>query len=489
MTVELIPCLIYLVFALALGMLPARLSSSSVAGYVAGDRGLNTLLLYFVLGAAVFSSFAFLGGPGWAYSRGAAAFYILAYGAFGMIPFYFLGPRARRLGARLGFFTQAEIIGHRFDSRRLQVMVALLSIVALVPYLTLQIKGVGYILSVASHGALPEWAGALMAYGIVTVYVLYSGMMGVSWTSVFMGIAMMTIGWLFGLYLPWKFYGGVSAMFHAIATGPHAAMLVPPGLDAAGGPWDWWGYSSAIIVSVLGFCCWPHFFMRSMAAKDDRSIKLMVVLYPTMQVFMVPILIIGFTAVLMFPGIKPADTVLPFMLQHAGLSPWLVGLASAGTLAASMHTGDAIMHAAGTVGVRDGIVPFLKRPLDDRQERRLIRVLILAITAVAYYFAVASQVSLVSLLLGSYGGVAQVFPVLIAASYWPRATTAGVGAGLVAGIAVNMLFLMAPDLRPVPLHEGIYGLAANVLVLVTVSLMTRPVSDTRLRYYSETGWD
>jgi SSS family solute:Na+ symporter len=82
-----------------------------------------------------------------------------------------------------------------------------------------------------------------------------------------------------------------------------------------------------------------------------------------------------------------------------------------------------------------------------------------------------------------------VFPVLIAAFYWPRATAAGVSAGLVTGITVNMLFLLAPQLRPVPLHEGIYGLVANVLVLVVVSLLTRPVSDTRLRHYSEAGWD
>jgi SSS family solute:Na+ symporter len=487
-TIEIIPCLVYLGIALLLGMLPARSSSRSVAGYVAGDRSLNTLLLYFVLGAAVFSSFAFLGGPGWAYSRGGAAFYILSYGAFGMIPFYFLGPRARRLGVRLGFYTQAEIVGHRFDSRALQVTVALFSIAALVPYLTLQIKGVGYILSVASHGALPEWEGALLAYGIVTIYVLYSGMLGVSWTSVFMGIAMMTIGWLFGLYLPWKFYGGIGPMFHAIAAA-HPDMLTAPGLGGDGKPWDWWGYSSAILVSVLGFCCWPHFFMRSMAAKDDRSIKLMVVMYPTMQVFMVPVLIIGFTAVLMFPSIKPADTVLPFMLQHAGLSPWLAGLAFAGTLAASMHTGDAIMHAAGTVGVRDGIVPLLGKPLDDKRERLLIRMFILLITAAAFYFAVASHISLVSLLLGSYGGVAQIFPVLIAAFYWPRATAWGAGAGMVAGIAVNMLFLLAPALKPWPLHEGIYGLAANMLVLVSVSLMTKPVCAERLKDYSEAGWD
>ena len=489
MTVELIPCLVYLVVALALGLAPAALSSRSVAGFVAGDRTLNTVLLYFVLGAAVFSSFAFLGGPGWAYSRGAAAFYILVYGMFGMIPFYFLGPRARRIGAKLGYYTQAELIGHRFDSRALQVAVALLSVAALVPYLTLQIKGVGYILEVASHGLMPEWVGALLAYGVVTVYVLYSGMLGVSWTAVFMGVAMMTIGWLFGLYLPWKFYGGVESMFRAIAAGPRMAMLIPPGLDGAGHPWDWWGYSSAILVSVFGFCCWPHFFMRSMAARDDRSIKLMVVMYPTMQVFMVPILIIGFTAVLAFPGVQPADTVLPFMLQHAGLSSWLVGLASAGTLAASMHTGDAIMHAAGTVGVRDGLLPWWPRPLDDRTQRLLIRIGIVLVTAAAYYFAVVSKLSLVSLLLGSYGGVAQIFPVLIAAFYWPRATAVGATSGLFGGILTNGLFLLFPTWRPLPMHEGIYGLVINVLLLVAVSLLTKPTASERVQAFSDSGWD
>ena len=208
-----------------------------------------------------------------------------------------------------------------------------------------------------------------------------------------------------------------------------------------------------------------------------------------MQIFMVPILIIGFSAVLRFADVKQADTILPFMLQHAGLSPWLVGLASAGTLAASMHTGDAIMHAAGTVGVRDVLMPFWPGPMDDRLERTLIRMLVLLVAAAAYYFAVASQVSLVALLLGSYGGVAQIFPTLIATFYWKRATAAGALAGLLAGIAVNMLFLVEPSWRPLPLHEGIYGLAANVFLLVLFSLWTKPVSETRLQEYSEPGWD
>ncbi|MFI4920845.1 MAG: sodium:solute symporter family protein, partial [Gammaproteobacteria bacterium] len=107
----------------------------------------------------------------------------------------------------------------------------------------------------------------------------------------------------------------------------------------------------------------------------------------------------------------------------------------------------------------------------------------------AYYIAVVSHTSLVELLLGSYGGVAQIFPTLIATFYWRRATAAGTLAGLAVGIAVNLLFMFEPTWRPLPLHEGIYGLAANVLVLIGVSLLTKPVSAERLKAYSEPGWD
>jgi SSS family solute:Na+ symporter len=85
--------------------------------------------------------------------------------------------------------------------------------------------------------------------------------------------------------------------------------------------------------------------------------------------------------------------------------------------------------------------------------------------------------------------VAQIFPTLIAVFYWHRATAAGALAGLLVGIAVTVLFLLEPAWRPLPLHEGIYGLMANVIVLVTVSLRTRPVSQERLKVYSEPGWD
>ena len=476
----------YLLVTLAMGILPGLRVSKSIAGYVAADRSMNFLVMYFVLGASIFSSFAFLGGPGWAYSRGAAAYYIIAYGVIGMVPLYFFGPRARRPGESQGFVTQAELLAHRYQSRTLQILLAVLSVAVFIPYLTLQMKGAGLILSTITEGRVSFAVGAAVTYGVVVIYVLTSGVLGVGWTNTFQGLFMMVIAWFLGLYLPYQLYGGVGPMFEQIAASDHARMLVAPGLTSSGEPWAWAGFSSAVLISGIGFSMWPHLFMKSYAAKSDRALRLTVVMYPTFQLFLVPILLIGFSGVIRYPGQTP-DSIVPYILSQVNLSPIIVGLVCAGTLAASMSSGDSILHSAASIGVCDGLAKALPKIFkDDRTERFAIRILVVALAAVAYYFALQTETSIVQLLLGAYGGVAQIFPLMFAAFYWPRATGTGALAGLIAGIGVNTFFFANPEQAPiVGLHEGIYGLIANVTVLVAVSLLTRPQAMERVRLYVE----
>jgi len=475
---------IYLLISLLTGIIPSLRISSNVTGYVAGDRSMNVLILYFVIGASIFSSFAFLGGPGWAYTRGASAFYIIAYGIIGIIPLYFFGPRAWRLGKKYGYVTQAELLADRFDSKFISVLLSFLTVVVLIPYLTIQMKGAGYVLNVVSEGMIPEWIGAGVTYLVVLIYVYFSGVMGVGWSNAFQGMIMMILAWVLGIYLPNVLYGGIGNMFQEIIAAGHAEMLKAPGLTASGDPWHWWGFSSAVLISAIGFSVWPHFFMRSFAAKNAKSLRLSLVLYPTFLIFLVPILLIGFSAIVAFPGVTPADSILPHILMQLELPAIIIGLFCAGALAASMSSGDAILHSAASIGIRDGISKVLKNPISDTNERMLIRILVLIIGLISYLFAVVIDVSLVALLLGSYGGVAQIFPLIFAMFYWKRATKAGAIAGLIGGIAVNIFFLMAPELKPVPMHEGIFGLIANASLLVGISYLTNPDEKDRVEKFT-----
>lgn len=465
----------YLAVTLLIGLLAGRRVSGSVAGYVAADRQFGLLAMYFVTGATIFSAFAFLGGPGWAYSRGAAAFYILCYGVLGIAPWYYMGPKAGRLGRRFGYVTQAQLVAGRFPSRGLSGLFALISVAAFVPYLMLQMSGAGIVFSAVTEGHVPFWLGAALAYGVVLFYVLYGGVAAVGWTNVFQGIFMMIVAWALGLYLPIHLYGGIGAMFEQIAT-VRPELLALPGLDATGATWSWGAYSTAILSSALGFLMWPHLFMKSYTARDDRTLRRTVVLFPTFQLFLIPVFLIGFAGVLYPQPPASADAILPHMVIETGLPALVVGLFCAGALSASMSTGDALVHGAASIAVEDGVRPFIQ--LDDARRRFLMRVLVVSIGGIAYYLAIVQERSLVWLLLTAYGLVDQFAPPVYAALFWRRATTPGVMAGLAAGITTTVFFLRFPDLRPFDIHEGILGVVVNTVVLIVVSLATRPQSPT-----------
>jgi len=477
---------LYLGVTLFIGLWSGRKGSESVTGFVAGDRSFGLLVMYFVTGAMVFSAFAFLGGPGFAYGRGAAAFYILGYGALGMAPFYWLGPRAAAVGRRQGYVTQAQLVTGRFDSKWLSVGIAVMSVAAFVPYITLQMRGAGIVIEVVTEGHIPLWLGAALAYGIVVIYVLKGGVAAVGWTNTFQGIVMLVIAWTFGLWLPWKLYGGVDPMFSQILA-ERPEMLSLPGLTGTGEPWSWGAYSSSILVSVIGLAMWPHLFMKAFTAKSDETLRRMVVLFPTFQLFLIPVFLIGFAGILV-PGLvlDSPDFVLPALITSTGLPALVVGLFCAGALSASMSTGDALLHAAASITVEDGVGPLRKeRPLSDEQQRRLMRWLVFVLGVVAYGFALDPDSSLVVLLLSAYGLIAQLAPPVWAALYWKRATTAGVLAGFASGAAVALWFFVMKG-QPYGIHEGILGLMVHVPVLVIVSLMTERQSDEELERFFPT---
>ena len=472
--------LTYLAVTLGVGLVAGRRASRSVQGYVAGDRDFGLLVMYFITGATVFSAFAFLGGPGWAYSRGAAAFYILTYGVLGMAPWYAMGPKVAALGRRFGFVTQAQLLVGRFPSRGLSALMAILTLAAFVPYVTIQMRGAGIVIEAVTDGRIPLAAGAAVAYGIVLVYVLSSGVSAVGWTNTFQGVFMLVIAWALGIYLPYRLYGGVGPMFEQILEA-RPELLSLPGLTGGGEPWSWGGYSTAILASAIGVTMWPHLFMKAYTARSDAIIRRTVILFPTFQLFLIPVFLIGFAGVLFPESPDQADFILPFLILRSDLPALVVGLFCAGALSASMSTGDALLHGAASVVVEDGVQPF--RKLSDSGQRLLIRILVVAVGGVAYLFALVEGFSLVDLLLASYGIICQYMPAMIAALYWRRATTAGVVSGLVAGSAVSVFFFLNPELKPLGMHEGILGLIVHIPVLLTVSLRGTPQDEDHVEGY------
>ena len=64
----------------------------SLEQWSVGGRGFGAIFVFLLMAGEIYTTFTFLGGSGWAYGRGAPAFYISGYGAIAYSISYFLLP-------------------------------------------------------------------------------------------------------------------------------------------------------------------------------------------------------------------------------------------------------------------------------------------------------------------------------------------------------------------------------------------------------------
>ena len=224
-----------MLLALGLGLLARTGREMSLEQWTVGGRGFGTMLVFLLMAGEIYTTFTFLGGSGWAYGRGGPAYYILCYGALAYVSSYWLLPPIWRYAKAEGLFSQPDFFARKYKSRRLGVVVALVGVVALVPYMVLQLKGLEIIVSIASGGAvspaLAVWVGVL----VVVVYASVSGVRGSAWTAAAKDVAILAVVLFLGIYFPLHDYGGLAPMFRAIeAARPGFAALPAHGQGQCG---------------------------------------------------------------------------------------------------------------------------------------------------------------------------------------------------------------------------------------------------------------
>src|ERR1700752_4900748 len=123
-----------------------------------GGRGFGALLMYLLMAGEVYTTFSFLGASGWAYSRGGPTLYVLAYLTLAYVASFFILPQIWEVGRKFGMQTQSDFFAVRYRNKYLAGFVCIVGIVCFIPYLQLQITGVGIIVSIASFDGIGRTA-------------------------------------------------------------------------------------------------------------------------------------------------------------------------------------------------------------------------------------------------------------------------------------------------------------------------------------------
>src|ERR1700738_860022 len=127
----------------AIGFYAGTRHKMSLEQWTVGGRGFGTLLMYLLMAGEVYTTFSFLGASGWAYSRGGPALYILAYLTLAYVVSFYILPPIWEVGRHYGLQTEADFFGRRYGSKYLAAFVSLVGVAFIIPYLQLQLIGLG----------------------------------------------------------------------------------------------------------------------------------------------------------------------------------------------------------------------------------------------------------------------------------------------------------------------------------------------------------
>ena len=435
--------------------------------WTVGGRGFGLVLVWLLMAGEIFTTFTFLGASGWAYSRGAPVLYILGYSPLVYVVSFYILPPIWEVGRKHGLQTQADFFQARYGSTYLSAFVALVGVVCLIPYVQIQLTGLGLIVEVATFGGIHRTPAMIIACVLVAAFVLVSGVRGVAWVSIIKDFLFLFAAVFIGVAVPHIYFGGIGPMFAALAQTKASHLVMPGATKDLGHSW----YVSTVLLVSLTLYMWPQYFAASFTARSAKILRRNAIIMPLYAIAMPLMFLVGFGAVLILPGLKNGDLSVLTIVRKT-FPAWFLGIVGgAGALTAMVPAAIQLL-AGATLYAKNLYRPLLAPEATDQQVARVAKILVLILTLGALFFAIHSSASLVSLLLLGVAGVAQLFPGVLLGLFSTRVTTSGVFAGIAAGLSIAA-FLMLTGRDPyMGLNAAFIALCFNFAVTGSVSLLT-----------------
>ncbi|AKG92076.1 Na+/proline symporter [Geoglobus ahangari] len=339
-----IAILLYAVAGTAIAIYARRYGLRGDKDYYIAGRNVGGLVSALTYAATTYSAFMMVGLVGLSYATGVGAygfemFYLL--GTLMLLSYY--GPKIWRMSRESGAISPAELIGKRFGTGT-AMAVALISLVALIPYTSSQLIGVSLVVEKLS-GIDFSVAIAISAL-LIALWAFIGGLRGVAWTDAVQGVIMLSAAVLAVAYVY-----SMNPDFAAETSKLGELMHVPNRI---------WTPQLFIKLTVPWFffaLTNPQVFQRLFIPKDERALKRMVVYFGLFGlVYTVMVTLIGLMLRVMaengqFPMINDRDLVTPTLLSL--LPSWLSLLIGISILSAAITTANSIILSLSSMVSRD----------------------------------------------------------------------------------------------------------------------------------------
>jgi SSS family solute:Na+ symporter len=380
---------------------------------------------------------------------------------------FFLAKRLWTLGKERGYLTQGDFLEDRYSSRALGTLSAVLGVVFVLPYLQLQITGLGLIVRLVTGDSASGTLSMITGSVLVVAFVLWAGLRGVAATSYFKDGIMLVALVVLIIAVPTHFAGGIPAVFHKIGE------LHPEKLIVHSGANDHVWFITSMLVSAIGvgLMTLPHSWPALMSARDPKVLRRNYAWMPVYELCLLLPMIIGFAAILVVPkGSDPNGVLLT--LSKDALPGWVTGIIIVAATATAMVPAAGIL-----IGISSLVARNIVRVRGARKQFWINHGTVVLASTLALVLGIFRPDLLANLLLLTYSGSVQLAPANVLG--FLERVPVGKGpvlAGLIAGELV-VIWLTFVDKNLVGhVNVGLVGLGVNVLVLGLAVAVERVVA-------------
>lgn len=326
---------------------------------------------------------------------------------------------------RFAGYTLPDFLAERFQGGDVRILgiiaVHLCSLPLLVAVLWFAGSVVGQVFGADRGGA------TLIASAVLVIAALPGGMSSVNSIQVALGRVLIATVAVAAIVLLATGIAGVSPYDAGVRQ-------LPPGLLAS----DWNGKAALAITLALGTASLPHLLMRSITAASPQAARCS----------------FGWTLLFLAP-LYFAPHVFRAALEEQSFAPGvLVVFAIAALLAASLAAASGLALAMGNAVSYDIYYKSLAPAAPPQQRLHAARAGLVIMIAVAAGLASRADIEVVLLAAWCFSIAASgILPVLALGLWWKRANGHGAVAGMVAGLALCLYYLVAPRYIPITFYE------------------------------------
>ncbi|HWE55582.1 MAG TPA: sodium:solute symporter [Acidimicrobiales bacterium] len=402
-----------------------------------GGRNFGGFVTWFLLGGDLYTAYTLIAVPGAMYALGAVSgWFAVAYTILVWPIVFVLMPRLWSVAHRHGFVTPADFVTARFGSRALGLAIAFTGILALMPYIALQLVGIQSVLQVIGVSRdLP----LIIAFVVLAAFTYTSGLRAPALIAFVKDLLIYVTVLVAVIYIPIRL-GGYGHIFSAVQAHSKTVAAAAKAKHTKStfallpSTKSYWAYATLALGSAMALFMYPHAVTGVLASKERETVRRNTIALPLYSLLLAFVGLLGYMAIA--AGVKTTNSRLAAPLLFRQMFPsWFAGVAYAAVAIGALVPAAIMSIAAANLFTRNIYRDLIRPHATPAEEATVSKIasLVVKFGALAFVLGMNTQNAINLQLLGGIW-ILQTFPAVAVGLFTRRLNRWALLLGWLAGM-------------------------------------------------------